>query len=55
MKYNASVPKFRKKYVKGKFKFASGKGSDAKMLNERKEDRGLRSSSSSYKDDIDSV
>jgi len=49
------MPKFRKKYVKGKSKRLSKAGSDLRGLEQEKEDRGLRSSSLSYKDDIDSV
>ncbi|MDY6391779.1 MAG: hypothetical protein SPL80_02940 [Bacilli bacterium] len=50
------MPKFRKKYVHGKsYRSDKAVGSDQRMLKEEKEDRGLRSSSLRYKDDIDSV
>jgi|GEM_PF-1548100 len=49
------MPKFRKKFVKGSHKSTETKGSDARGYRKEKEERGLRSSSLSYKDDIDSV
>lgn len=55
MKYNPPVPKFRKKYVRGKSKPSHLTKADLEMLREEKEDRALKSSSSSYKDNIDSV
>ena len=50
------MPKFRKKYSPRKsVGKRRGEGSDARTYHEEKEGRGLRSSSSTYKDDIDSV
>ena len=53
--YNGSVPKFRKKYTRKGKTAKTQSGSDAVSLRREKEDRGLRSSSLAYKDDIDSV
>ncbi|MBO5527869.1 MAG: hypothetical protein J6A47_00915 [Bacilli bacterium] len=47
------MPKFRKKYVKSNKKASGIKGSDALSYAKEKEEQGYRSSSSSYKDNID--
>ncbi|MCR5348128.1 MAG: hypothetical protein K6E59_00750 [Bacilli bacterium] len=49
------MPRFRKKFCKKRIAASSGRGSDYRGYKKEKEDRGLRSSSLKYKDDIDSV